>query len=91
MNKIHFHTLRHFYATKLYHKTKDLLLVKERFGHRSINSTMIYTHLIDLEAEDYDSAVARTVKEAQQLVEEGFDFVCDIDGIKLFRKKKFHY
>lgn len=65
--------------------------MKERLGHRSINSTMVYTHLIDLDAEDYDSAVARTVEEARQLVEQGFEFVCDIEGAKLFRKNKLHY
>ena len=32
-NKISLHTLRHFYACKLYHDTKQLLLVKERLGH----------------------------------------------------------
>lgn len=90
INRIHFHTLRHFYATRLYHKTKDLLLIKERLGHRSINSTLIYTQLISLEAENYDSAVAKSV-EAQQLVEQGFEFVCDIEDVKLFRKKKLHY
>ena len=68
-----------------------LLLVKERLGHRSINSTLIYTQLISLEAENYDSAVAKSVEEAQQLVEQGFEFICDIDNVKLFRKKKLHY
>lgn len=75
----------------LYHKTKDMLLVKGKLGHRSINPTLIYTQLIDLEAEDYDSAAARSLAEAQQLVEQGFEFVCDIEGVKLFRKKKLHY
>ena len=74
---------------RLYQKTKDLLLVKERLGHRSINSTLIYTQFISLEAENYDSAVAKSV-EAQELVEQGFELVCDIEGVKLFRKKKLH-
>ena len=69
IKRIHFHTLRHFYATMLYHKTKDILLVKQKLGHRSINSTMIYTQLIDFQAEEYHSATARTVQEAQNLTE----------------------
>jgi len=69
IKRIHFHTLRHFYATMLYHKTKDILLVKQKLGHRSINSTMIYTQLIDFQAEEYHSATVRTVQEAQNLTE----------------------
>ncbi|MEM3692769.1 MAG: hypothetical protein QXI39_01950 [Candidatus Bathyarchaeia archaeon] len=29
-----------------------------------------------------------SVEEAKPLIEAGFDYVCDIDGIKLFRKRK---
>lgn len=39
------HTLRHTFATQIYRKTKDILLVKELLGHTSIASTQIYTHL----------------------------------------------
>ena len=88
IKRIHFHTLRHFYATMLYHKTKDILLVKEKLGHRSINSTMIYTQLLDFRAEEYHSATARTVEDGEKLIEQGFEYVCDFDGIRLFRKRK---
>jgi len=30
----------------------------------------------------------RTVDEARKLVEAGFEFVCDMEGCKLFRKPK---
>ncbi len=36
------HSLRHTFATKLYAKTSDILLVKEALRHRSIASTLIY-------------------------------------------------
>lgn len=39
------HTLRHTFATEMYRKTQDILLVKELLGHKSISSTEIYTHL----------------------------------------------
>jgi integrase/recombinase XerD len=39
------HLLRHTFATHLYNKTKDLLLVKQALGHDSLSSTQIYTHL----------------------------------------------
>jgi len=30
----------------LYHKTRDILYVKQQLGHRNIENTMIYTQLI---------------------------------------------
>ncbi|MFH0947122.1 MAG: tyrosine-type recombinase/integrase, partial [Planctomycetota bacterium] len=38
------HSLRHSFATRLYEKTGDMLLVKSALGHRSILSTAIYAH-----------------------------------------------
>lgn len=38
------HTLRHTAFSRLYVATKDLLLVKNWAGHKSINSTMAYMH-----------------------------------------------
>ena len=31
---------------------------------------------------------AKDAKEAMVLIEEGFEFVCDMEGVKLFRKPK---
>lgn len=36
------HSLRHSMAMSLYHRTRDILLVKEALGHRSITSTLVY-------------------------------------------------
>ena len=85
---ITFHTLRHFYATLLYSQTKDLLRVKENLGHRAIQNTLIYTRLVNWESDQYTSRTAKTVEEAQELVESGFDYVTDVEGYKLFRKRK---
>jgi hypothetical protein len=37
---------------------------------------------------EYVSAIARNVDEARKLIEEGFEYVCEVDGVKLFRKRK---
>jgi integrase len=41
------HTFRHTFATDLYQKTKDIELVRQALGHESIETTMIYTHLVN--------------------------------------------
>lgn len=46
------HTLRHTFATELYRETKNLRLVQKALGHASIQTTQIYTHIVDDELED---------------------------------------
>ena len=50
--RITLYSLRHYYATVLYHRTKDILLVKAKLGHRRLENTLIYTHLIAFQDED---------------------------------------
>lgn len=38
------HMLRHTYATLLYRKKNDIVLVQEALGHASLNTSRIYTH-----------------------------------------------
>jgi len=71
-----------------YHMTRDILYVKQLLGHKSIENTMRYTQPINFESEEYNSAVAKPLDEARKLVEAGFEYVTDMDGCKLFRKRK---
>jgi hypothetical protein len=71
-----------------YHKTKDILYVMRILGHRSIKNTLKYTQLVNFQNDDYVSKVANTIKEACELVEAGFEYVCDIEETKIFRKRK---
>ena len=89
IKKIRLYDLRHHYATSLYAKTRDILLVKENLGHKSIENTLIYTHLVNLDSsENYICKTAKTITEASSLIENGFDYVTEIDDIKVFRKRK---
>jgi len=88
INWITFHTFRHWFATNEHHKTKSLLHVQERLGHKNILTTTIYTHMINFDSDAYNAATASTVEEASKLVEAGFEYVCDVEGFKLFRKPK---
>lgn len=38
------HDLRHLFATNLYNHHKDILLVKEALGHKTLESTLRYSH-----------------------------------------------
>ena len=66
LRKIRLYDLRHFYATMLYHKTKDILLVKEKLGHRNINNTLVYTHLVSFSEEDEFYSATEKVSAKQQ-------------------------
>jgi len=86
--QITFHTLRHWKATTEYHRTRDILYVKQLLGHKQIQNTMLYTQLISFESDEYSSAVAKSLEDARKLVEAGFEYVTDMDECKLFRKRK---
>ena len=86
--KITFVTFRHFKATMEYHKTKDILHVMRVLGHKNIKNTLVYTHLVDFKDEEYVSRAAWTLEEASKLIESGFEYVCDIENARLFRKRK---
>lgn len=89
--KIRLYDLRHWFATSEYIKTRDLLFIKYLMGHRNIESTMVYVHLaqgLTSCSEDYICKIAKTAKEAISLIEEGFEYVTEMESVKLFRKRK---
>ena len=90
--RISFHTLRHWKATMLYHQTKDILYVKEFLGHQRIETTMLYIQLAEIlfkeKTDEFTVRVASKPEEIKQLLEVGFEFVCQKDGLAYFRKRK---
>jgi integrase len=89
---IHFHTFRHWKATTEQHKCKDIYHVQMILGHKSIQSTEHYIHLekqLYQETDDqFTVKVADTMDDAVKLMEVGFEFHAEIEGHKLFRKRK---
>ncbi len=71
-----------------YHKTKDILHVMRLLGHKNIKNTLIYTQLVNFNDEDYISKVVRSLDEICKLVDSGFQYVCDFENAKIFRKPK---
>jgi len=87
LRKIAFRSFRHWKATHEYHRTKDIFHVKWLLGHKRIENILVYTHLVHF-ARAYVCKAAKTVEEATSLIEKGFEYVTEIDGVKLFRKLK---
>jgi len=86
---IRLYDFRHFKATMEYHKTKDLLHVKQLLGHKDLRTTLRYTQLLDnLPNDEYHCKTATNVKEATNLIENGFEYIAEKDETMLFRKRK---
>jgi PP-loop superfamily ATP-utilizing enzyme len=57
-------------------------------GHRNIQITLLYKQIINFESDEFHLATANNIQETQRLVEAGFEYVCDFNEIKQFRKRK---
>jgi hypothetical protein len=61
-------------------------------GHKNIQNTLVYItieNVLFTEANyEFHVRTAKTVEEACKLVEVGFEYVTEIDGVKIFRKRK---
>jgi len=90
--QIGFHTLRHWKATMLYHQTKDILYVKRFLGHKEVRNTEIYITIEETmfqqSSDEFTVRVASAPDEIKSLLEAGFDYVCEKDGLLYFRKRK---
>jgi len=86
---IRLYDFQHWKATMTYHKTNSLLHVKTMLGHKDLRTTLRYTQLIEnLPNDDYHCSVAKNIQEATNLIENGFEYVTEMDGLKIFRKRK---
>ena len=89
LRNIRLYDLRHYYATMLYAKTRDILLVKQQMGHKKLETTLLYTRLLAFNTEEeYTCKTATNAKEATILIENGFEYIQEIDGLRLYRKRK---
>ena len=85
-------TFRTWKATMLYHETKDPWYVMEFLGHRSLQHTrkyvMLEAALFHSENDDFICKVATNVEMAKELIEVGFEYVNEVNGSHLYRKRK---
>jgi integrase len=88
LKQIHLHTFRHFFATMMYARTLKIVGVQQALGHKSLLNTQLYPHLIDFDSDEYTVQVAENLEEAKKLLEVGYDYITEMEGQKLFRKRK---
>jgi integrase len=90
--RIGFHTFRHWKATMLYHQTKDIVYVKEFLGHRKLDTTLLYIQvekaLFEETSDEFTVRITQKPEEIKELLEVGFQYVCEKDGLMFFRKRK---
>jgi len=91
--KIHFHTFRHVFALRTYHRTKDILYVKTLLGHRSLMTTQryveLYCQLYDTnEPDQFITKIAATKEERITLINDGWTFIKNDGNDWYFRKSK---
>ena len=91
--KISFHTLRHWKATMLYHRTKDALYTRDFLGHKSIKNTEIYINIerkmfADYGDDEFTVKVTSKQEEATACLEQGFEWIGVKDSLIFLRKRK---
>lgn len=55
-------------------------------GHKRIDNALLYIQLAEVIFEE--QTIQFTSKEACELISAGFEYVCDKEGVKLFRRLK---
>ncbi|MHA1722519.1 MAG: tyrosine-type recombinase/integrase [Candidatus Baldrarchaeia archaeon] len=89
--KIHCHTFRHFFATEVYAKTGDLMLVKELLGHEDIRETQIYVHIVRM-SNPKKEAIKVDINDPEKMLElirQGWKAAVQTDKFIIFEKSTF--
>jgi integrase len=90
--KISFHTLRHWKGTMEYLNFPDMMHVKAILGHKSILSTQVYVNIAETmfsqEQTNFVCKIAHNEAEEVQLIETGFTFVNNREGLAFYKKRK---
>ncbi len=53
-----------------------------------LTTTQRYMHLMNLNDDEWTCKTASTVEEVMKLVEASFQHITDMDGLKVFKKRK---
>jgi len=68
------------------------LYVKELLGHKKLDTTLLYIQIEKVIFQDTDDQftvkVAKTPEDIKALLEVGFGYICEKDGLMFLRKRK---
>jgi len=66
--------------------------LRAHLGHKKIEDTLLYVQLAETifkeTTDEFTVRVAKSLDDACNLLEAGFEYVTDMDEVKLFRKRK---
>jgi integrase len=90
LKKIPLKSLRNYSGAQFYlNYDKDAIGTMRHLRHKKLETTMHYLRAIVLDQEpEYVCRTAKTIEEDQQLINAGFQYITERDGIKLYRKRK---
>jgi hypothetical protein len=86
---IKLYDIRHAYITKLLRKIQNAEIVRQKVGHKRLNTTQKYIHLLADQNGDYVVEQTNDKERAKQLLTEDFTYIMTTpDGYMTFRKPK---
>jgi hypothetical protein len=86
---IRLYDLRHAYVTKQLRRTQNAETVRIIIGHKKLNTTQKYLHLLANENGEWEVEGTTDKERAKQLLEADFTYILTIpDGTMMFRKRK---
>jgi integrase len=88
ISTIRLYDFRHYFCSKQLNDTKDPYFVMVQMGHKKLETTQRYMHLMSLNDDEWTCKCATNIQEAAALIEAGFQYVTEMDGTKLFKKCK---
>jgi len=89
IHNIRLYDLRHYYCTKQLRRTQNTETVRIIMGHRQLNTTQKYLHLLNLDNGEWIVEGTTDKKRAQELLLANFTYqLTTPDGTMLFRKPK---
>ena len=89
LKKVRLYDLRHYYITKQLRRTQNAETVRILVGHKRLNTTQRYMHLLANTNGEWECQGATTKEEAKKLIEADFTYILTTpDGTMLFKKPK---
>jgi integrase len=89
--EIHPHTFRHWYATEVYSKTQDIMLVKELLGHEKLEDVTIYVHIVRMQNSKKEAIKVdiSDVERVLELIKAGWKVAIQTNEFVIFEKPTF--